>query len=320
MRKLLILLFIPILFISFSIGSSGVTAQADTLPLITYLGEGPGTFTIQAPLLFIVKTYQDNQFLFITAEPPAYEAVARERVWSTNFLPAESIRLFGEWHSYGQVAAGCLVEYVQIDDNVDDRRNIFYLNGTPLHTVAQGMVTYGRFSIPEDGELTFYAADFDWNDPSSLLHPANRHLYSHSFRHADPHPGRTVHQHAHTHPDDYSSPTRHRHADPNPYRQPIPPTRPLYLHRHPDSSHRHHREVWLHAHPHPPICAGRAAHPHSDHAGIRRHPNPDSHPRADPRHRRRAWPARDRRTVHPAPRRAGADRRGMVVPPALETQ
>lgn len=54
---------------------------------------------------------------------------------------------------------GCEVVYVQIEDNVDNRRNSFFINGDPVHMVEQGWVTYGSFVAPEAGELTFYAED-----------------------------------------------------------------------------------------------------------------------------------------------------------------
>jgi hypothetical protein len=131
-----------------------------TLPSFTYLGQGPGTYTIESDRLFLVKTYQDGRFVFVQADPPTVELSRNsERVWSVDFLPAENIRYFDESVNYGQVAAGCVINYVQIEDNIDERRNHFYLNGNLIHTVEQGMVTYGSFSITEQGELTFFAND-----------------------------------------------------------------------------------------------------------------------------------------------------------------
>jgi hypothetical protein len=133
--------------------------QSSSLPQITFLGEGPQTFTVEPPLKFLVKTYQNGQFLFVTDEGPTYTAVKSERVWTTNFVPAEPMRLFHESRNYGNIPAGCVVNYVQIEDNLDNRRNTFYLNGEVIQVVAQGMVTYGTFTAPEAGELTFYAED-----------------------------------------------------------------------------------------------------------------------------------------------------------------
>jgi hypothetical protein len=134
-------------------------ALQGSLPQIAFLGEGPQTFSLDPPLKFLVKTYQNGEFVFVTVDPPTYEAVEDERVWSVNFLPAESIRLFHQGKSFGQVEAGCVVDFVQIDDNVDNRRNNFFINGQTLHSVEQGMVTYGSFTVPVAGELTFYAED-----------------------------------------------------------------------------------------------------------------------------------------------------------------
>lgn len=133
--------------------------QQSSLPQITFLGEGPQTFVIEPPLMFLVKTYQDGQFLFVAHNETSYEAVRHERVWTTNYVPSEPIRLFHESRSYGMVPEGCLVNYVQIEDNLDARRNTFYINGSVLQVVEQGMVTYGSFVVPEAGELTFYAED-----------------------------------------------------------------------------------------------------------------------------------------------------------------
>ena len=133
-------------------------AQETGLPQIEYLGQGPGTFTLEPPQIFLVKTYEDDQFRFVLRDPPTYEAVRNERVWSVDRDPG-NIRLFHESRSYGTVDIGCEVVYVQIEDNVDNRRNSFYINGNLVHTVEQGWVTYGSFVAPEAGELTFYAED-----------------------------------------------------------------------------------------------------------------------------------------------------------------
>jgi hypothetical protein len=158
---------ISILLLVFGIFSAGVVAaptvevhaQQSSLPQIAFLGQGPGTFSVEPPLKLLVKTYVDGQFLFVMHEEASYRAARAERVWSVDWLPEESIRLFDEGRSYGQRPAGCVVNYVQIEDNPDDRRNTFYINGNVLQVVEQGWVTYGSLTIPEDGELTFYAED-----------------------------------------------------------------------------------------------------------------------------------------------------------------
>lgn len=139
-------------------GNNQPAAQS-SLPHITFLGEGPNTFTVQPPLKFLIKTYQNGEFLFITQDGPTYQAKKSERVWTTDFVPTESIRLFHQSKNYGNFPAGCVINYVQIEDNIDTRRNTFYLNGQVLQVVDQGMVTYGSVTLPEAGALTFYAED-----------------------------------------------------------------------------------------------------------------------------------------------------------------
>lgn len=133
--------------------------EQSSLPNVTFLGQGPATFTVEPPLQFLVKTYQDGEFLFVPDEGPEYTAKANERVWTIDVVPSESIRLFHEGKSFGNVEAGCVVNYVQIEDNPDTRRNTFFINGDTLQVVEQGWVTYGTFTVPVAGELTFYAED-----------------------------------------------------------------------------------------------------------------------------------------------------------------
>jgi len=159
MVLLLVAITLGITTTVFALTSEDRPVQQSSLPQIVFLGEGPQTFTIEPPLKLLVKTYQNGVFLFVAHDEPSYQAVRGERVWSTNFVPNESIRLFDESRSYGNVPAGCVVNFVQIEDNIDARRNTFFINGNVLHVVEQGMVTYGTFTVPEAGELTFFAED-----------------------------------------------------------------------------------------------------------------------------------------------------------------
>lgn len=133
-----------------------IAQQTGSLPEVVFLGEGPGEFEIDPSHLFIVK-HLPFRFEFING--PTYTAGPRERVWSSSFMPQGGLQLFHEEHSFGVLEAGCLVEYGQIDDDVDDRINRFFVNGTMIHEVPQGMVTYGSIVMPETGELTFFAED-----------------------------------------------------------------------------------------------------------------------------------------------------------------
>src|SRR5690606_8045742 len=118
--------------------------------------EGPATFNIDPDHTFVIK-YRRNDYK--EEQGPTYEAKNGERVWDFSFVPANEAILYSEEQSFGPVEAGCIVQYVQIDDDVDDRINHFFVNGANIHTVNQGMVTYGDFIVPSDGELIFQAND-----------------------------------------------------------------------------------------------------------------------------------------------------------------
>jgi hypothetical protein len=137
--------------------AADVPQQSGVLPEVVFLGEGPATFEIDPNYHFIVK--RNSPFTLSFVPGPIYEARNRERVWSTTFIPEGGVQLYEQEASFGTVEAGCLVEYGQIDDDIDNRINRFFLNGNVIHEVAQGMVTYGSFVVPETGLLTFFAED-----------------------------------------------------------------------------------------------------------------------------------------------------------------
>jgi hypothetical protein len=138
-------------------GSLSVARQeVPELPRITFLGEGPTTFNIAADHTFVVK-YRRNDYKLENG--PTYEAKDGERVWDFNFVPDDEAVLYSEELYLGPVEAGCVIQFAQIDDDVDSRINFFYVNGAEVYEVVQGMVTYGSFVVPFDGELTFYAND-----------------------------------------------------------------------------------------------------------------------------------------------------------------
>lgn len=135
----------------------GVAQQVvPQLPSVNFLGEGAGTLTINPDHTFLVK-YRRNDYKEVPG--PTYEAKAGERVWDYSFVPDDEAILYSEEYIWGPVTAGCVIEYVQIDDDIDDRINHFYVDGVLVHTVNQGMVTYGNFVVPADGTLTFFAND-----------------------------------------------------------------------------------------------------------------------------------------------------------------
>ncbi|HRW11368.1 MAG TPA: hypothetical protein P5121_39990, partial [Caldilineaceae bacterium] len=114
-------------------------------------------FEIAPDLEFFVKRNSGNVYRIEPA--PSYSATANERVWSTDFVPEGGVILYDEETNFGQVTAGCQIDYVQIDDDVDGRINRFYIDGNFVHEVEQGKVTYGSFVADATGELTFYAED-----------------------------------------------------------------------------------------------------------------------------------------------------------------
>ena len=131
--------------------------QQQTLPMIEFLGEGPGIFELEPPLFFLVKGVPGN--VYTGQEGPTYEAQDRERVWSIDVVPEGGVAVYDDEVILGAVEPGCPVEYVQIDDDLDERINRFYLDGVEIHVAEQGMVTYGAFTITEPGELTLFAED-----------------------------------------------------------------------------------------------------------------------------------------------------------------
>ena len=126
------------------------------LPGLQYLGQGPAEYTIGEFQSFIVKRYP---YRFDMEPGPTYTAVGEERVWSISVVNAAPTALWDEWIDLGDVPAGCVVEYVGIDDDVDDRINRFYLDDDAIETVGQGMVFGGDFVTTRAGNLRFFAED-----------------------------------------------------------------------------------------------------------------------------------------------------------------
>ena len=129
------------------------------LPTLTYLGqaEGETTFTVDSGNNFIVKGAQGFWFMFVPG--PVYTAENGQRVWSSPDATGAPPAVHHEQESLGFVSAGCLVEYVGIDDDIDDRINQFYIGDEVVHTIEQGLVIGGSFTVPTDGELILDAID-----------------------------------------------------------------------------------------------------------------------------------------------------------------
>ncbi len=142
-----------VLALSFLAGGS---ASADSLPQVEYLGEGPGSFSTGLNNIFYKI---DKPFEFVLVGSQTYDSPRQERVWGVSGVSSAPI---SEWHKVvdlGQVEAGCIANYIGVDDDVDNRINSFELNGEVIEVVKQGLVFGGSFEIPEDGNLVFIADD-----------------------------------------------------------------------------------------------------------------------------------------------------------------
>lgn len=129
------------------------------LPSLTYLGQADGEtiFTVDAGENFVVKGAQGFWFMFVPG--PIYTAENGQRVWSSPDADSAPPAVYHEQSSLGPVTTGCLIEYVGIDDDVDDRINQFYIGEDVIHTIDQGLVFEGSFTVPTDGELILDAID-----------------------------------------------------------------------------------------------------------------------------------------------------------------
>ena len=151
----LLILVSGILFLMQFMPQPGSAAWLQSSPDLEYLGEG-GSYTIPAGKQFIVK--QRGPFVFVNKSGLSYTAAANERVWAgtTGAPPAV---LPGTWLDYGNVPENCAISYTAIDDDADDRINTFYVGGTAVHEMSQGMVTSGQFETPKAGKLRLFAGD-----------------------------------------------------------------------------------------------------------------------------------------------------------------
>ena len=104
-----------------AVGGSSVQAQA--LPQVEFLGEGAKQYT--TPLEdFIVKTTEKT---FVFKPGPTYQAADGERVWGVSGANGAPPTVWNEVVNLGPATAGCTVEYVGIDDDVNGIRNGFFL-------------------------------------------------------------------------------------------------------------------------------------------------------------------------------------------------
>jgi hypothetical protein len=147
---LALLSFIVVVF------AMSASADSDQLPEVVFLGEGPGTFQTDLDG-FVVKRF--GPFRFDLEPGPTYQAASGERVWEESGANAAPPAIWEEEISLGQVQVGCIVNYIGVDDDIDGRRNAFFVNDTQVELISEGMVFSGQFTIQQDGELILVAED-----------------------------------------------------------------------------------------------------------------------------------------------------------------
>lgn len=138
------------------IASNSDTIALEALPEVQFLGDGPGQFNVPGGFNFIVKRRRPYRIVYING--PLYEAAQDERVWQIRGQE-QLFQVYEAEHDFGAIGANCTIKYVQIDDDVDGRRNRFYLNGNEVHLMAQGMTVNGEFTVGAAGQLTLFAED-----------------------------------------------------------------------------------------------------------------------------------------------------------------
>ena len=130
--------------------------QADNPISISFLGYGPAEFTAAPGQDFIVKRLP---FRFYIVTGSSYQAQEGERVWLASGEDFPPPALYKQETFLGLVTAGCEVNYIVLDDDLDGRRNRFALDGIAVHETAEGMVVNGSFLAPSGGRLVFAAED-----------------------------------------------------------------------------------------------------------------------------------------------------------------
>ena len=139
---------------SFALRPTGI--RPDGLPAITFLGVGPSEYVIDSAHTFVVKRKDDT---FMQLPGPFYDGDDGQRVWDFEFVPDDMVILENSITTFGQVAAGEVVAYALIDDDVNARTSYFAIDDTLVHETNQGMVVYGDFVMPRSGELLFSSRD-----------------------------------------------------------------------------------------------------------------------------------------------------------------
>lgn len=139
----------------FAVGGPA-SAQTQSLPTVKYLGEGAGTYETSLDG-FVVKRF--GPFRFDLEPGPSYVASSRDRVWEQSGANAAPPAIWEDVISLGPVEAGCTMSYIGVDDDLDNRRNAFYVDDQLIEMIDEGMVFSGSFEVPVSGELRLVAED-----------------------------------------------------------------------------------------------------------------------------------------------------------------
>lgn len=156
---------VAMLMLAFLLSGLQLLPQAETavfaqtgsgLPVLEYLGYGEADFN-ESDGGFIVKRL--NPFRFDFEPGPEYYAFANEHVWRSQNTGGAPPAVYHSDFVVGPIPAGCVVRYIAIDDQIDDRINYFLLDDQRIHTMPQGMVISGEFIAPSAGILSYRAND-----------------------------------------------------------------------------------------------------------------------------------------------------------------
>jgi hypothetical protein len=157
---LIILLFLLGIVVLSFLTSLVDAAPADQpeFPAAVFVGEGPLSVSMTEGKNYVLKPKGGLKFELILGSDQNYELPNSARLWETNANMAPTV-LYQQTINLGQVEAGCIIDYLQLDDDIDSRVNHFSINGVQAHTVAQGMAVKGNFVVSAIGELEFTAND-----------------------------------------------------------------------------------------------------------------------------------------------------------------
>lgn len=126
------------------------------LPTLEFLGEGEATYN-EPGWNFIVKRLKPYRLIFVPG--PTYTAAKDERVWRSMGTDGAPPAVYHDDIEIGLVEEDCIIQYLSIDDDIDDRINHFRLDGEILFSIPQGMVSKGEIVVPRAGFLSYDAND-----------------------------------------------------------------------------------------------------------------------------------------------------------------